>query len=67
MNRKTTKKVDESTLTTFAPSAEGHFWTQRASISAEPTPGSSSRMSARIARHDMGLTTTFSPLSVNQK
>ena len=68
MNRKTTKKVDESTLTKLcAPSAEGHFWTQRASISAEPTPGSSSRMSARIARHDMGLTTTFSPLSVNRK
>lgn len=67
MNRKTTKKVDESTLTTLCAVCEGHFWTQRASISAEPTPGSSSRMSARIARHDMGLTTTFSPLSVNQK
>ncbi len=67
MNRKTTKKVDESTLTTLRAVCRGHFWTQRAPGSAEPTPGSSSRMSARIARHDMGLTTTFSPLSVNQK
>mgnify|MGYP000063798529 FL=1 len=35
MNRKTTKKVDESTLTTLCAVCEGHFWTQRASGSAE--------------------------------
>lgn len=67
MNRKTTKKVDESTLTTLCAVCRGAFLDAKASISAEPTPGSSSRMSARIARHDMGLTTTFSPLSVNRK
>lgn len=67
MNRKTTKKVDESTLTTLCAVCRGAFLAQRASGFAEPTLGSSSRMSARIARHDMGLTTTFSPLSVNRK
>ena len=67
MNRKTTKKVDESTLTTLCAVCRGAFLdAKRLPGSAEPTPGSSSRMSARIARHDMGLTTTFSPLSVNQ-
>ena len=64
MNRKTTKKVDESTLTTLCAVCRGAFLDAKGVRLRRVDPR---QLVKGIARHDMGLTTTFSPLSVNQK
>lgn len=67
MNRKTTKKVDESTLTTLCAVCRGAFWDAKGVHLRRADPRQLVKDVCTYARHDMGLTTTFSPLSVNRK
>ena len=64
MNRKTTKKVDESTLTTLCAVCRGAFLDAKGVRLRRADPG---QLVKDVCTYCQTLTITFSPLSVNQK
>ena len=66
MNRKTTKKVDESTLTTLCAVCRGAFLDAKGVRLRRADPR---KLVKGIARHDMGLTTmqTWSRISARNR
>lgn len=68
MNRKTTKKVDESTLTTLCAVCRGAFLDAKGVRLRRADPRQLVKdVCTYCQTRYMGLTTTFSPLSVNRK